>query len=189
MAKILGYIATSLDGFIATEEDSLEWLFEYNDLDLGEHDYRKFIKRIRTVVMGRGTYDFLAREDSPWAYDEQRVLVVTSKSIPTPKGRLETRGDVDDLISELRGLSDGDVWLLGGGKLQMAFIERCALDEIEIYVMPELLGGGRPLFPPAGFRTSLRLLQARSLDQGCVRLHYAFDHSSRSEDIVSQGTI
>ncbi|SFI03703.1 Dihydrofolate reductase [Bosea sp. OK403] len=182
MAKILGYIATSLDGFIATEEDSLEWLFEYNDLDLGEHDYRNFIKRIRTVVMGRGTYDFLARDDSPWAYGEQRVLVVTSRPIPNPKGQLETRSDVDDLITELQGLSDGGVWILGGGQLQMAFIERCALDEIEIYVMPELIGGGRPLFPSAGVRTRLRLLQTNALDQGCVRLHYAFDHSPRSED-------
>jgi dihydrofolate reductase len=185
VAKILGYIATSLDGFIATPEDSLEWLFAYDNLDLGEHDYRKFTKRIRTVVMGRGTYDFLANDGSPWAYDEQRVLVVTSQPIPHPKGNLETRGNVDDLVTELRGLSDGDVWILGGGKLQMAFIERCALDEIEIYVMPELIGGGRPLFPPAGVHTRLRLLQTSALDQGCVRLHYAFHHSSRSEDAVA----
>jgi dihydrofolate reductase len=187
MAKILGYIATSLDGFIATSEDSLDWLFDYNDLDLGEHDYREFIRRIRTVVMGRGTYDFLARDDTPWAYDDQRVLVVTSQPIPDPKGHLETRSDVDDLITELRSLSDGDVWVLGGGKLQMAFIERCALDEIEIYVMPEFIGGGRPLFPPAGVRTRLRLLQANALDQGCVRLHYVFDHSSRERAVSRDG--
>jgi dihydrofolate reductase len=184
MARILGYIATSLDGFIATEGDSLDWLFEYNDLDLGEYDYRNFIKRIETIVMGRGTYDFLARDNSPWAYGEQRVLVVTSKPIPNPKGHLETRRDVDDLIAELRGLSDGDVWVLGGGRLQMAFIERCALDAIEIYVMPELIGAGRPLFPPTGFRTRLRLLQANALGRGCVRLHYAFDHSPQGKDPV-----
>ncbi len=178
MAKILGYIASSLDGFIATPEDSLDWLFAYNNLDLGEHDYRLFINRIRTVVMGRGTYDFLAKDGAPWAYDEQRVLVVTSQPIPNPKGTLETRGNVEELISELRGLTDGEVWILGGGKLQMSFIERHALDEIEIYVMPDLIGGGRPLFPPTGVRTHLRLLQTTALDQGCVRLHYAFDHTS-----------
>lgn len=188
MAKILGYIATSLDGFIATEEDSLEWLFAYDGLDLGEHDYRKFIKRIRTVVMGRGTYDFLAKDGSPWAYEEQRVLVVTSQPIPSPKGRLETRSDVDALVGELRALSDGDVWVLGGGQLQMSFIERSALDEIEIYVMPELIGGGRPLFPPAGVRTRLRLLETNAIDQGCVRLHYAFDPSSRERAVSRDGT-
>jgi dihydrofolate reductase len=40
-----------------------------------------FLKRIRTVVMGRGTYDFIAGEPSPWAYGDQRVLVVSSRPI------------------------------------------------------------------------------------------------------------
>ncbi|WP_333612456.1 dihydrofolate reductase family protein [Brevundimonas bullata] len=64
--------------------------------------------------------------------------------------------------------------MLGGGQLQMAFMERGALDEIEIYVMPELIGGGRPLFPPTGFQSSPKLISATALDRGCVRLHYAF---------------
>lgn len=175
MARILGYIAATLDGFIATPDDGLDWLFNYDGLDLGEHDYAAFLKGIRTVVMGRGTYDFLARDDGPWPYSEQRVRVVTSRPIDAPKGALETRGDVDALIAELRALDDGDVWMLGGGQLQMAFLERGALDAIEIYVMPELIGGGKPLFPPTGFAASPRLLSAKALDRGCVRLHYAFE--------------
>jgi len=173
MARILGYIATSLDGFIAAPDDSLDWLFRYDGMDLGEHDYGLFLQRIRTVVMGRGTYDFLAKDPAPWAYGAQRAIVVTSRPIEDPKGPLETRSDVDALIAELRGLGDGDVWMLGGGALQMAFLERGAVDEIEIYVMPELIGGGRPLFPPTGFQASPRLISARALDRGCVRLHYA----------------
>lgn len=173
MARILGYIAASLDGFIAAPDDSLDWLFDYNGMDLGEHDYGLFLKRIRTVVMGRGTYDFIAKEPAPWAYDQQRAIVVTSRPITDPKGVLETRSDIDGLIAELRSLDDGDVWMLGGGQLQMAFMERGALDEIEIYVMPELIGGGRPLFPSTGFQMSPRLLSAQALDRGCVRLHYA----------------
>lgn len=175
MARILGYIATSLDGFIATETDNLDWLFKYDGLDLGEHDYSLFLRGIRTVVMGRGTYDFLAGDTSPWPYGGQRVMVVTSRPIPDPKGPLETRSDVDALVAELRSFDDGDVWMLGGGQLQMAFIERGALDEIEIYVMPEIIGGGRPLFPAMGVEASPRLIDAEHLDRGCVRLHYAFD--------------
>lgn len=182
MARILGYIATSLDGFIATEADDLGWLFKYDGLDLGEYDYARFLQRIRTVVMGRGTYDFIAAEDVPWAYGDQRVLVVTSRPIPEPKGCLETRSDVDALIAELRSLDDGDVWMLGGGQLQMAFLERGALDEIEIYVIPEMIGGGRPLFPATGFQSSLRLISALPLDRGCVRLHYAFDREAGASD-------
>ena len=178
MAKIVGYIATSLDGFIAAPDDSLNWLFKYDGMDLGEHDYGLFLKRIRTVVMGRGTYDFIAKEPAPWAYGQQRAIVVTSRPIADPKGVLETRSDIDSLIAELRSFEDGDVWMLGGGRLQMAFMERGALDEIEIYVMPELIGGGKPLFPPTGFQTSPKLLAAQTLDRGCVRLHYALRAAS-----------
>lgn len=177
VARILGYIAASLDGFITTNDDSLDWLFKYEGMDLGEHDYNVFLKRIRTVVMGRGTYDFIAGQPTPWAYGDQRVLVVTSRAITDPKGSLELRQDIDALVSELRALNDGDVWMLGGGQLQMAFLERGVLDEIEIYVIPELLGGGKPLFPATGFETSPRLISAQSMDRGCVRLHYSFNTS------------
>lgn len=172
MAKIVGYIAASLDGLIADEKDNLDWLFNYDEMDLGEHDYRTFLKGIRTVVMGRGTYDFIANDPTPWAYADQRVVVVTSRPIENPKGPLQVKDNVDDLIAELRALDDGDVWMLGGGMLQMAFMERGALDEIEIYIIPELLGGGRPLFPLTGFRSSPNLISAKALDKGCVRLHY-----------------
>ncbi|WP_136645279.1 dihydrofolate reductase family protein [Tabrizicola sp. YIM 78059] len=173
MARILGYIAASLDGFVAAADDSLDWLFAYNDMDLGEHGYDRFLKRIRTVVMGRATYDFLERTRAPWPYAAQRAFVVTSRPIPAPLGSLETRSDVDALIAELRALDDGDVWMVGGGQLQMAFLERGAVDEIEIYVIPELIGGGPPLFPPTGLRASPQLISAKALDRGCVRLHYA----------------
>lgn len=174
MARILGYIASSLDGFVAAADDSLDWLFAYNDMDLGEYGHEPFLKRIRTVVMGRATYDFLDRTGAPWPYAAQRAIVVTSRPIPNPPAPLEIRSDVDALIRELRALEDGDVWMLGGGRLQMAFLERGALDGIEIYLIPELIGGGAPLFPPTGLRNSPRLLSAKALDRGCVRLHYAF---------------
>jgi dihydrofolate reductase len=177
VARILGYIAASLDGYIAAPGDCLDWLFRYDGMDLGQHHYSLFLKRIRTVVMGRGTYDFIARDSAPWAYGEQRVIVVTSTPIDDPKGPLETRSDIDALIAELRSLEDGDVWMLGGGRLQMAFMQRGALDELEIYIMPELIGGGTPLFPAAGFLASPKLLDAQPLDRGCVRLHYAFSHT------------
>jgi dihydrofolate reductase len=176
MARIVGYIASSLDGFIAAKDESLEWLFKNGPSpeEQGEHDYRLFIKTIRTVVMGRSTYDWIAKEGSPWSYGDQRVIVVTSHPIDNPKGPLEMRSDVDALIAELRALDDGDVWMLGGGKLQMAFMERHALDEIEIYIVPAIIGGGIPLFPPTGFETTAKLISAMAMGD-TVRLHYRFE--------------
>ena len=151
MARILGYIATSLDGFIATTDESLDWLTQQPELDLGEHDYRQFINRVQTVVMGRGTYDWIARYDGAWEYAGKRVIVVTSRPIDDPKGPLETRSDVDALIAELR-----------------------ALDEIEIYVISEIIGGGIPLFPATGARLSPKLISAQAIGSVCARLHYRF---------------
>jgi dihydrofolate reductase len=176
MARIVGYIAASLDGFIADENEGLEWLFKA-PAELGEHHYDIFIKTIRTIVMGRATYDWLVRSGMAWAYGAQRVFVVTSRPIENPLGPLETRPDIDALIAELRALDDGDVWMLGGGKLQMAFIERGALDEIEVYVTSALVGGGYPLFPPTGHKQSLTLLSAKPLGKGMARLHYSFERT------------
>lgn len=174
MARIVGYIATSLDGFIADGDGSLQWLFDTN-VELGEHHYDIFIKGIRTVVMGRSTFDWMKEHAMADAYPNQRTIVVTSQPIEAPE-RIEIwRDGVDALIAHLRALDDGDVWMLGGGQLQMAFMERHALDEIEIYVMPKIIGGGSPLFPPTGFRSTPRLLSAKALGGDGVRLHYAFD--------------
>ncbi len=175
MARIVGYIATSLDGFVATADENLDWLTQQPDLNLGEHDYHNFIARVSTVVMGRATYDWVERSPYPWEYNNKRVIVVTSRPIEDPKGPLETRSDVDALIAELRALDDGDVWMVGGGKLQMAFMERGALDEIEIYVISEIIGGGIPLFPPTGLRASPKLISATSFGTQAARLHYRFD--------------
>ena len=173
MARIVGYIAASLDGFIVDPNGSLEWLYNA-PVELGEYHYDNFIKRIRTVVMGRATYDWLVKEGAGWAYGGKRSIVVTSRPLPDPLGPLETRSDVDALIAELRGLDDGDVWMLGGGQLQMAFMEHGALDEIEIYLMPRIIGGGVPLFPATGFTAAPELVSAVQLG-GCVRLHYRFN--------------
>lgn len=175
MARIVGYIASSLDGFIATSDENLDWLTNQPNLDLGEHDYKSFIDTIGTVVMGRATYDWVARYPGAWEYDGKRVIVVTSRPIDKPKGKLETRADVPSLITELRRLDDGNVWMLGGGRLQMTFMQHGALDEIEIYVMSEIIGGGIPLFPPTGLRTTPRLISAKALGKECARLHYRFD--------------
>jgi dihydrofolate reductase len=174
MARIVGYIAASLDGFIADPNESLDWLFKA-EAELGEYHYDIFIKRIRTVVMGRTTYDWMIRTGVPWPYAEQRVIVVTSRPIANPPSATEIRTDIDALVVELRALDDGDVWMLGGGKLQMAFMERGALDEIEIYFASAIIGGGYPLFPPTGFHAMPKLISAASLGVGMARLHYRFD--------------
>lgn len=179
MARIVGYIAASLDGYIAGPDDSLEWLTpKYDDLLGGDNpfSYEDFIGRIRTTVMGRATYDWLVAQGNPAPYPDKRTIIVSSKPTADLPPGVEIWSDgVEALVSHLRALDDGDVWMVGGAQLQMAFMERGALDELEIYLIPELLGGGTPLFPATGLRRPARLISSTTLRHGCVRLHYALD--------------
>jgi dihydrofolate reductase len=175
MATIRGYIATSLDGCIASPDGGIDWLRKYDGVDMGAFAYDRFIAGIRTVVMGRTTYDDVLRLDIGWPYSEKRAFVVTSRPIAAPAGPLETwSAGVPALIARLRALDDGDVWLIGGGRLQQAFIAAGALDRMELFIVPEIVGGGIPLFPPNGFARTLTLSAVDRLGGGCVRLLYDF---------------
>ena len=121
MARILGYIAASLDGFIADNDESLDWLTGPSDFELGEHHYDLFVKDIRTIVMGRMTYDWVIRSGSPWPYGAQRTIVVTSRPILDPPAPIETRTDVDALVAELRALDDGNIWMAGAAGCRWRF--------------------------------------------------------------------
>ena len=77
-------------------------------------------------------------------------------------------------MSHLRALDDGDVWMVGGGKLQQAFIERGALNDLLIVIVPEIIGEGIPLFPANGFARTVTLVTAETLAAGCVCLFYDF---------------
>lgn len=173
MATIRGYIGASLDGYIASPDGTLDWLTKYEGIDAVEFSFDTFIAGIRTVVMGRATYDAIVRFDVGWPYYGKRAIIVTTGTIETPIGPVDTWSEsVDALVAHLRALDDGDVWMVGGGRLQQAFIERGALDDLLIFVVPEILGGGIPLFPPNGFARTLSLVTAKTLAAGCVCLLY-----------------
>lgn len=175
MARILGYIASSLDGFIATPDEKLDWLTQYDGVDFGEASYETFIASVRTLIMGRRTYEWVLQNAEKWPYGDRHTLVVTSHPLTEERENIEawTKG-IDALVEHARSLDDGDVWMVGGGSLQMAFLERGALDELALTVVPQLIGGGFQLFPPTGFAASPTLVSAKALDRGVVHLHYRF---------------
>jgi len=179
MARIRGYMGISVDSCLASADGSIDWLRRYDSVDLGVHGYDRFIADIRTVVMGRGTYESLVAMGEGWPYARQRAIIVTSRPIEDPIGTLEvwSRG-IDALVAELRELDDGDVWIVGGGQLQQAMILRGALDQLELFIVPELVGGGIQVFPPNGFARSVRLADTAPLAAGMVWLDYRFDETT-----------
>lgn len=153
MTRTVYYTAATLDGFLADEHDSLDWLFVQDQDEHGPMNYGDFIKGIGAVVMGATTYAWIQdhgkRHDEPWAYDVPSWVFTHREWEPIDGADLRfTAGDVAAVHGEIvEAAGDRDVWVVGGGDLAAQFAEAGLLDEIVVSIAPVTLGAGRPLFP------------------------------------------
>lgn len=144
------YTASSLDGFIATTEHSLDWLLK-QDIDLdGPMAYPEFVKGIGALAMGASTYEWVMRAESGiWGY-EQPAWVFSHRELTTPDGadvRL-THDDVRVVHEAMTAAADGkDLWIIGGGDLAGQFADAGLLDEVWVQYAPVTLGAGAPVLP------------------------------------------
>lgn len=162
------YIATSLDGFITDAGGGVEWLAPYEGEDYG---MEAFLVSADALVMGRATYEQV-RGFGDWPYAGKRVWVLTSRPLdPDAPPGVKAADDAQALIAALRQRG-GMVWVVGGGQVVRTFLELGAIDEIEVFIMPVLLGAGTPLLPHGSARR-LSLLETEPYRSGVVRLLYA----------------
>lgn len=164
------YTASSLDGFIATEDHSLEWLFA-QDFDLeGPMAFPGFIEHIGALVMGSSTYEWMLRNDEGWGYT-QPAWVFTHRTLDVPDGadvRFVQGGPADSFDRILESASGKDVWVMGGGDLASQFADAGLLDDVWVQFAPVMLGSGKPLFTRA---LGLELIDVvRNRDFACT--HY-----------------
>lgn len=160
---ICGYIASTLDGYIAAPDHSFSFLDAYPAEDAG---YQDFYAGIGTLVMGRTTYDVCRRAIHPWPYSGKRLFVVTSGMISDlPDDAQAWTNGVDALIYHLRKDAAQDVWVVGGGRLQQAFIDRNALDRLDHFIVPVLLGEGIPLYSNPALSRTLKLVDVGRFGQ------------------------
>ena len=152
MTRAVYYTATTLDGFIADEHDSLAWLFEQQIDQRGPGGYEGFIAGIGAMVMGSTTYawvrDHMGTTGEPWAYDIP-CWVFTHRDFGTPDEDVRfVRGTVSEHREAITASAgDRDVWVVGGGDLAGQFADIGFLDQVVVSIAPVTLGAGRPLFP------------------------------------------
>ncbi len=146
------YTATSLDGFIATTEHSLEWLLKQDIDDQGPMAYPGFVTGIGALAMGSSTYEWvMEHENGAWGYT-QPTWVFTHRDLAAPAtgGVRFTAADVRDVHAEMVDAADGkDIWIVGGGDLAGQFADAGLLDEVWVQYAPVTLGSGAPLLPRA----------------------------------------
>jgi len=171
MARCVYYVAMSADGFIAAPDGGVAWLDAYNASELG---YDAFVATVGAVVLGRRTYEQMLGF-GPWPYGDRPGLVVTSRPVSElpPTVRSVGPAELGAAVGALRRATPRDVWVVGGGKTARACLEAGLVDEVELYVIPYLLGAGVPLLSPGSALRGLRLVETRRFDNGIVRLLYA----------------
>lgn len=144
------FTASSLDGFIATQEHSLDWLLK-QDVDAeGPMAYQQFEKTIGALAMGAATYEWvLDHEQGRWGYT-QPSWVFTHRELTIPDGAdvTLTRDAIPEVHAAMTAAADGkDLWVVGGGDLAGQFADAGLLDEVWVQFAPVTLGGGAPLLP------------------------------------------
>jgi dihydrofolate reductase len=174
------YTATSLDGFIATTDHSLDWLFQLGEPE--DTSYPTFIRDVGAIAMGASTYEWILRHHvnrdadrpQPWMY-EQPAWVFTTRTLPSVAGAdiRFVRGDVRPVHRDMVEAAQGkNVWLVGGGELVGQFHDAGLLDEIHVTIGSVTLGAGQPLLPRAIVTPPMRLVSATRVNDGFAELVY-----------------
>lgn len=167
MARTVFYTATTLDGFIATDDHSLDWLMTREPGTDGPLDYAAFIKGVGALCMGANTYEWVFRYShdaagaatEPWTYDQPCWVFSHHERSAWPGADLRTTAaPVPEVHAEMVAAADGrDIWVVGGGDLAGQFLDHGLLDEVIVNIAPVTLGSGKPLLPR---RAELRCLES-----------------------------
>lgn len=177
------YTASSLDGFIADSQNSLDWLFQFGE-EAGE-SYSQFISEVGALAMGSTTYEWILQHqidesvDSArsWPY-KQPAWVFSSRVLPIIEGANINfvKGDVLPVHQAMaKAAGNKNIWIVGGGDLVGQFYDRGLLDEIIVSIASVTLGSGAPLLPRAITTPPLKLLSATTYGADFVELCYQVD--------------
>lgn len=140
------YIATSLDGYIATPDGGLDWLCATPNPDDDDYGYAEFIAGIDAIVMGRKTFEKALAFDS-WPYTKPVFLTNSLVQLPeaVENKAKKVKGDLKELVQQLNETEYGNLYI-DGGSIIRSFLAEDLIDELTITSIPVLLGSGIPLF-------------------------------------------
>lgn len=170
MTKTQYYTATTVDGFIADENNSLDWLFEVDRGEAGQDSFAAFFADVGAMAMGATTYEWviehegLVEDPGKWHafYGDTPCWVFAHRTVPEIAGAnvFFVQGDVTPVHERMReAAGDRNIWLVGGGDLVGQFADRNLLDEILLGVAPVTLGRGAPLLPRRLTASQLELVE------------------------------
>jgi len=168
MRKVVLFIATSIDGFIAGEDGNTDWL--YTDGDFG---YSEFYQSVDTTIMGYSTYYYINQfPEFPYP-DKNNYVFSRSKRVPDNNPIEFVFGNVVDFVKKLKNQEGKNIWLVGGGQINSILHNANLIDQMIISIHPIALGNGIKLFRDVSLkRLNFRLINHHLYDRGLVQLTY-----------------
>ncbi len=176
MSTFQYYVASTIDGFIASPEDDLGWLLQFDRVEGVNESIESFMSGVGCIAMGGDTYRWLMEhEPGKWPYPDTPCWVFTHHEYSAPAGSDITfvRGDVREFAPDLLKDAGGkNVWLVGGGDLVAQFANAGLLQEMIVTIIPVVLGAGKRLLPLDGPTAPLELVSHKILGGAAAELHY-----------------
>jgi dihydrofolate reductase len=174
------FTASSLDGFIADSDNSLNWLYQFAD-DSSE-ELNDFFAQAGAIVMGSTTYEWLLANEikpgsddaKPWPYSQPTWVFSSRQLPPIPDADIRfVSGDVRPVHEAMRAAAgEKNIWLTGGGDLVGQFYDHGLLDEIIVTVASVTLGSGAPLLPRKIAFPPLKLISVKQFGTSFAHLVY-----------------
>jgi dihydrofolate reductase len=177
MRKIIVYIATSADGYIARRDGAVDWLDRPRIK--GNYGMGEFYRSIDTILWGRKTYDmalgFLKEgKDSADSYSNVKNYAFSRRPHKKVAPDFEfVKEPIPEFAKRLRSLAGKNIWMMGGASIIASFLDEGEIDDFIVHVIPTFIGEGIPLIAPRHRTVALKLISCRKFSDGVVRLHYA----------------
>jgi dihydrofolate reductase len=167
MRKLILYIASSIDGYIAGLNGELDWLF--TDQDYG---YNNFLSSIDTVLVGRKTFDDAVKMGmkDPFPGKVTYVFTRSPNKYPSQENLVYVNENPSELWKWLRNREGGSAWLVGGAEIIEPLLEENLIDEYIISIHPIVLGNGIPMFKKIKHRTQLLTKKVNTFDSGLIQI-------------------
>jgi dihydrofolate reductase len=178
--KLILFIAQSLDGYIAREDESLDWLLQVESA--GDNGYSAFYETVGTILLGRRTYEWIVRNvQSGFPYPGKECYVF-SRSLSGQTDHVTfVSQDIASFTASLKTQPGRDIWIVGGADVLQPLLRDNLVDELIIHIAPTIIGGGIPLFKAGTREKALHLVKVTQYHQ-FVELRYQCRPTDRSDD-------
>lgn len=171
MRKVILYISSSLDGFIAGPNNDLSFLDKMH-LEGEDYGYTSFVNSIDTVLVGRKTYQWVIDQGYEYPHGNKMTYVITRQKKKSTDNLHFYDGDLKTLVAKLKTEKGRNIYCDGGAKIVNMMLQAGLIDEIILSVIPVLLGAGTSLFSTTYPKKALELLKSQSYSSGLTQLHY-----------------